>query len=101
MLALEIILNLSFCGEKVVIAYSLCKIRRELDYLDCEQLILKCKTRYFSKGSIIADSRENAGGLMVVTAGQVGVELPMDSPEADEEHRRDGGSTLLYVLTRG
>jgi hypothetical protein len=35
------------------------------------QLLLKSKTRYFSRGSIIADSREDAKGLVVITAGQV------------------------------
>jgi hypothetical protein len=35
------------------------------------QLLLKSKTRYFSRGSIIADSREDAHGLVVITAGQV------------------------------
>jgi hypothetical protein len=36
-----------------------------------EQLLLKSKTRYYSRGSIIADSREESNGLIVVTAGQV------------------------------
>ncbi len=58
-------------------------------------------TRYFSEGSIIADSRELSKGLMVITSGFVGVELPMDSAEADEENNKPGGRTLLYVLTRG
>ena len=35
------------------------------------QLILRSETRYFSKGSIIADSREEAKGLIVITSGQV------------------------------
>jgi hypothetical protein len=34
------------------------------------QLILRSETRYFSKGSIIADSREDAKCLMVITSGQ-------------------------------
>jgi hypothetical protein len=38
------------------------------------QLLLKSKTRYFSRGSIIADSREEAKGLVVITAGQVDLE---------------------------
>ncbi len=65
------------------------------------QLKLRSTTKYFSEGSIIADSREAAKGLMVVTSGQVGVELPMDSEEADEENRREDGKTLLYVFSRG
>ncbi len=65
------------------------------------QLILLSSTRYFSEGSIIADSRELSKGLMVITSGFVGVELPMDSEEADEENMKPNGSTLLYVLTRG
>jgi hypothetical protein len=36
------------------------------------QLILQSELRYFCKGAIVADSREDATGLMVVTAGQVG-----------------------------
>ena len=39
--------------------------------------------------------------LPVTTAGQVGVELPMESQEADEENRKHNGRTLLYVLGRG
>ncbi len=35
------------------------------------QLLLRSKTRYFSRGSIIADSKEDAKGLIVITAGQV------------------------------
>jgi hypothetical protein len=35
------------------------------------QLLLRSKTRYYSRGSIIADSREDASGLLVITAGQV------------------------------
>ena len=35
------------------------------------QLILRSESRYFCKGSIIADSREEATGLMVITSGQV------------------------------
>ena len=32
---------------------------------------------------------------------QVGVEIPMDSDEADEENKSEGGKTLLYVFERG
>ena len=35
------------------------------------QLLLRSETRYYSKGTIIADSREEAKGLIVITAGQV------------------------------
>ena len=35
------------------------------------QLILRSETRYFSKGSIIADYREDSKGLMVITSGKV------------------------------
>ncbi len=34
--------------------------------------MLRSETRYFPKGSIIADSSEGSKGLMVITAGQVG-----------------------------
>jgi hypothetical protein len=62
---------------------------------------MKSSTKYFSKGSIIADSREASNGLMVITSGKVGVELPMDSEEADEENKKEDGKTLLYVLEQG
>jgi hypothetical protein len=62
---------------------------------------LKSKTKYFSKGSIIADSREPAKGLMVISSGFINAELPMDSDEADEENRDPNGKTLLYVFGRG
>jgi hypothetical protein len=65
------------------------------------QLILKSKTMYFARGSIIADSHESAKGLMVITSGYVNVELPMDSEEADEENKRENGLTHLYVFSRG
>jgi hypothetical protein len=35
------------------------------------QLLLRSETRYYSQGSIIADSREDARGLLVITSGQV------------------------------
>ncbi len=59
------------------------------------------KTKYYSAGSLIADSRELATGLMVITSGSVGIELPMDSIEADEENSKPNGTTLLYILGRG
>ena len=65
------------------------------------QLILKSKIMYFAQGSIIADRHEAAKGLMVITSGYVNVELPLDSDEADEEHRREDGLTHLYVFGRG
>jgi hypothetical protein len=36
-----------------------------------KQLLLKSETRYYSQGTIIADSREEAKGLYVITSGQV------------------------------
>jgi hypothetical protein len=74
---------------------------RESLLLFSVQLIMKSSTRYFAKGSIIADSHEAAKGLMVVTSGQIGIELPMDSEEADLECSKPNGKTLLYVLGRG
>ena len=62
---------------------------------------MRSTVHYFSEGSIIADSREKAKGLMVITSGHVGVELPMDSAEADEENRKPDGKTLLFVFGRG
>ena len=40
------------------------------------QLTLRSVTKCFSKGSIIADSGEQARGLMVITSGQVRCSLP-------------------------
>ena len=31
---------------------------------------MRSETRYYARGSVIADSRERANGLMVVTSGQ-------------------------------
>jgi hypothetical protein len=62
---------------------------------------MKSATLHFAKGSLIADSRELATGLIVITSGLVGVELPMDSAEADAENKRLGGTTQLYVFGRG
>ena len=35
------------------------------------QLLLRSETRYYSQGTIIADSRDEARGLIVITYGQV------------------------------
>ncbi len=76
------------------------KVRAHFTFV-CRKLILKSKTKYFAKGSIIADSREAAKGLMVISSGLVNAELPIDSDEADEENRDPTGKTLLYVFGRG
>jgi len=73
----------------------------EIRTLFTAELLLRSKTRYYSRGSIIADSRENAKGLIVITAGQVGAEIPMDSEDADNANKNDDGRTLLYVFERG
>jgi hypothetical protein len=88
------------------------------------QLLLKSETRYYSQGTIIADSREEAKGLIVITSGQVcpfelqsfqlsfklcrltvnrqvGAEIPVDSDDADTENKDENGSTLLCVFERG
>ncbi len=67
----------------------------------CVQLILVSTTRYYAAGSLIADSRELAGGLMVISSGKIGVELPVDSEEADEENRKQNGNTMLFMFGRG
>ncbi len=64
-------------------------------------MMMKSKTFYFPKGTIIADGRDAANGMMVITQGHVSVELPMDSDEADHETGKENGSTLLYTLGRG
>ncbi len=35
------------------------------------QLLLRGQTRYFAAGTIIADRREKANGMYVITSGQV------------------------------
>jgi hypothetical protein len=90
------------------------------------QLLLRSETRYYSQGSIIADSREDAKGLIVITSGQVGAvqrlflkgspvlahicvitvcqvgaELPVDSEDAVLENQNENGNTLLLVFERG
>ena len=85
-------------AENCAVYCQYCQMHRNTTEPDVHnQLIMKSSTRYFSAGSIIADSHEQATGLMVITSGSVGVELPLDSPEADAEN----GKTLLYVLGRG
>eukprot|EP00291_Cryptomonas_curvata_P024939 CAMPEP_0172173548 /NCGR_PEP_ID=MMETSP1050-20130122/13127_1 /TAXON_ID=233186 /ORGANISM="Cryptomonas curvata, Strain CCAP979/52" /LENGTH=407 /DNA_ID=CAMNT_0012845339 /DNA_START=2406 /DNA_END=3629 /DNA_ORIENTATION=- len=75
----------------------------EIRTLFSAELLMKSETRYFPAGAIIADSRENANGIFVVTSGQVAAELPMDSEEADEEKQKSGAAanTILYVFGRG
>jgi hypothetical protein len=58
-------------------------------------------SKHFAEGSLIADSRDVANRLMVITSGQVGVELHMDSAEAYEENKKTDGKTLLYIFGRG
>ena len=64
-------------------------------------MILKSTTKYFAAGNIVADSKEPADSLMVITSGQIGLELPLDSEEADEENSKPDGKTLLYIFGRG
>jgi hypothetical protein len=45
--------------------------------LACWQLLLRSETRCYSQGTIIADSREEARGLMVITSGQVRTTLKL------------------------
>jgi hypothetical protein len=86
---------------KVEVLKSSCCSMKMCTHLTLGQLIQMSTTKYFSEGSLIADSRELADGLMVIISGQVGVELPMDSAEADEENNKPDGKTLLYVFGRG
>ena len=62
---------------------------------------MKSETKYFSEGTIIADSHEQAKGLMVITSGFVNAELPLDSEDAVEENSKSDGRTLLFVFGRG
>uniref|UniRef100_A0A7S0M770 Ion transport domain-containing protein n=1 Tax=Cryptomonas curvata TaxID=233186 RepID=A0A7S0M770_9CRYP len=82
---------------------------REMDTIEnirslfSAELFLKSQTRYFPKGTLIADSRDVANGLMVIAAGHVGMELPLDSSEADVRAKNHGGHarSSLYVFGRG
>jgi hypothetical protein len=77
----------TFHSDKQNLTYTLnfCKKIRNFQYfLPCYavrmtktlpqylQLILRSTMRYYAKGSIIADCRDEAKALMVITAGQVG-----------------------------
>ena len=65
---------------------------------------MKATTKYFSAGSIIAESQETATGLMVITSGSVAVEMPMGQSEpsdAGPSDKADGGKALMYVFKRG
>jgi hypothetical protein len=72
---------------------------------------MKSTTKYFSAGSLIAESREPATGLMVITSGSVGLELPPDHGLSDKGQGVNkggggggsggGGKTALYVFKRG
>ena len=64
------------------------------------QMFKRSKTLYYPKGKIIADGRDSASGMMVITQGSVSVELPLDSDEADEQMGQDN-SVALYTLGRG
>ena len=87
---------------------------------------MRSDTHYYAQGSIIADSRDDSRGLIVITsgqvlhfgtnvlshlishrlncwchAGQVGAELPVDSDDATAENQSENGNTLLFVFERG
>ena len=64
------------------------------------QMFKRSKTLYFPKGKIIADGRDSATGMMIITQGSVCVELPLDSDEADEQMGKEN-SVALYALGRG
>lgn len=59
-------------------------------------MMMRSKSYYFPKGTIIADSRDDATGMMVITQGSVSVELPVDSDDAF-----DSSSLVLYTIGRG
>ncbi len=55
--------------------FEMCPSSTEWDWskfgLGGAQLLLRSQTRYFAAGTIIADSRDQANGILVVTSGQV------------------------------
>ena len=67
------------------------------------QLLLKSNTKYYPEGSLIADSKDLATGLMVITAGMVSLELSIDSSECNVKvNNYDGKArTSLYTFGRG
>jgi hypothetical protein len=66
---------------------------------------MKSTTKYFSAGSIVAESHEKATGLMVITSGVVGVELPHDQADNNEKELigsgPTGSTTLMCAFKRG
>jgi hypothetical protein len=78
----------------------------EIRTLFSAELLMNSETKYFPAGTIIADSKEKANGIFVITSGQVSAELPIDSDEADKEkteakkcHAQP--NPVLYVFGRG
>ena len=61
---------------------------------------MRSETRYYARGSVIADSRERANGLMVVTSGQARPPVPpvtaapggASMPARGKPRRRSPGS---------
>ncbi len=88
-----------FCTLAIPVQYNRVTVINLTNVL--RQLTMVSKTRYFAEGSPIADNRELANGLMVITSGSVGIELPMDSAEADEENTKPKDTTLLYIRVLG
>ncbi len=58
-------------------------------------------SKHFAEGSLIADSRDVANSLMVITSGQVRLELHMDSAEADEENKKPMEKPCSTYLDEG
>jgi hypothetical protein len=67
------------------------------------QMLLVSRTLQFSEGTIVADSQEEATGLMVVIAGSITVEVPhaVVSDVSATAQQNEKSKTVLYVLTRG
>ncbi len=75
----------------------LSRVSRKIEF---SQMMMRSKSYYFPKGTIIADSRDEATGMMVITQGSVTVELPVDSEDADAA-AHGANSLVLYTIGRG
>ena len=55
--------------------------------------------------SFLPGKQDSKGGseraFTLAKTRQVGVEIPMDSEDADEENQSENGSTLLHIFERG
>jgi hypothetical protein len=59
------------------------------------------KSIAYCNANLLIDSVNSAIMMILRWDSQVGVELPIDSDDADEENKTEDGRTLLNILARG